>query len=130
MGEHCELMAKEWGITREEQDALALKSHQNAAEAYDEGFMDDLVVPCAGVLRDNNVRDDTTLEKMAELKPAFDRIGQGHPHRRQLDAAHRRRRLGAARQRGLGGQTRPAGARLSDARPHRGQRFRRTARAC
>lgn len=73
MGQHCELMAREWGITREEQDALALKSHQNAAKAYDEGFHDDLVVPFAGVLKDNNVRADTTLEKMATMKPAFDK---------------------------------------------------------
>lgn len=73
MGEHCELMAKEWGISREAQDELALKSHQNAAKAYDEGFHDDLIVPCAGVWRDNNVRTDTSLEKMATMKPAFDR---------------------------------------------------------
>jgi acetyl-CoA C-acetyltransferase len=78
MGEHCELMARQWGITREEQDALALKSHQNAAKAYDDGFHDDLVVPFAGVLKDNNVRADTSLEKMATMKPAFDRTsGQG-----------------------------------------------------
>jgi acetyl-CoA C-acetyltransferase len=73
MGQHCELMAREWGITREEQDRLALKSHQNAAKAYDEGFHDDLIVPFAGVLKDNNVRADTTLEKMATMKPAFDK---------------------------------------------------------
>ena len=78
MGEHCEIMAKEWGITREAQDALALKSHQNAAAAYDEGFHDDLVVPCAGILKDNNIRADTSLEKMATMKPAFDkRSGNG-----------------------------------------------------
>jgi acetyl-CoA C-acetyltransferase len=73
MGEHCELMAKEWGITREDQDRLAYESHKKAAAAYDEGFMDDLVVPCAGVFRDNNIRADISLEKMAELKPVFDR---------------------------------------------------------
>jgi acetyl-CoA C-acetyltransferase len=73
MGEHCELMAKEWGITREAQDLLAYQSHKKAVAAYDEGFMDDLVVPCAGVFRDNNIREDTTLEKLAELKPVFDR---------------------------------------------------------
>jgi acetyl-CoA C-acetyltransferase len=73
MGEHCELMAKQWGITRSEQDELALASHLNAAKAYDEGFHDDLVVPFAGVLKDNNVRADTSLEKMASMKPAFDR---------------------------------------------------------
>ena len=73
MGEHCELMARQWGITRAEQDELALKSHQNAAKAYDQGFHDDLVVPFAGVLKDNNVRADTSLEKMATMKPAFDK---------------------------------------------------------
>ena len=77
MGEHCELMAKEWGITREAQDLLAYESHKKAAAAYDEGFMDDLVVPCAGVFRDNNIREDISLEKMAELKPVFDRTGNG-----------------------------------------------------
>ena len=73
MGQHCELMAREWGISREEQDKFALASHQNAAKAYDEGFHDDLIVPFAGVLKDNNVRPDTSLEKMATMKPAFDR---------------------------------------------------------
>ena len=77
MGEHCELMAKEWGITREAQDLLAYESHKKAAAAYDDGFMEDLVVPCAGVFRDNNIREDISLEKMAELKPAFDRSGNG-----------------------------------------------------
>jgi len=73
MGEHCELMAKEWGISREDQDLLAFESHKKAAAAYDDGFMDGLVVPCAGVFRDNNVREDISLEKMAELKPVFDK---------------------------------------------------------
>ena len=73
MGEHCELMARQWGITRAEQDELALASHQNAAKAYEPGFHDDLIVPFAGVLKDNNVRADTSLEKMATMKPAFDK---------------------------------------------------------
>lgn len=73
MGQHCELMAREWGIGREEQDKFALKSHMNAAKAYDEGFHDDLLASCAGIVADNNVRADTSLEKMAEMKPAFDR---------------------------------------------------------
>jgi acetyl-CoA C-acetyltransferase len=77
MGEHCELMAKEWGISREAQDLLAYESHKKAAAAYDDGFMDDLVIPCAGVFRDNNIRGDISLEKMAELKPVFDRSGAG-----------------------------------------------------
>ena len=73
MGEHCELMAKEWGITREDQDLLAFESHRKAAAAYDEGFMDDLVIPCAGVFKDNNIREEISLEKMAELKAVFDK---------------------------------------------------------
>ncbi|HQZ12934.1 MAG TPA: acetyl-CoA C-acetyltransferase [Devosia sp.] len=78
MGQHCELMARAWDISREAQDELALRSHQNAARAYDEGFHDDLVVPFAGVLKDNNVRADTSLEKMATMKPAFDKTsGKG-----------------------------------------------------
>lgn len=77
MGQHCELMAREWGITREAQDALAVASHRNAAKAYDEGFHDDLLVPCAGLVRDNNVRADANIEKMATLKPAFDKTS-GH----------------------------------------------------
>jgi acetyl-CoA C-acetyltransferase len=73
MGESCELMVKEWKIPREAQDQLAYESHTKAARAYDEGFFDDLVVPFEGVERDNNLRADTTLEKLATLKPAFDR---------------------------------------------------------
>ena len=75
MGQSAEKMAKENGITREAQDLLAYESHKKAAAAYDQGFMDDLVIPCAGVFRDNNLREDISLEKMAELKPAFDRAG-------------------------------------------------------
>lgn len=77
MGQHCELMAREWHVTRQEQDALAVASHRNAAAAYDEGFHDDLLVQCAGLVRDNNVRADASMEKMATLKPAFDR-SSGH----------------------------------------------------
>ena len=77
MGQHCELMAKQWNIERADQDELAFTSHQNAAKAYDEGFHDDLIVPCAGVFRDNNIRADTTLEKMGELRTAFDRSAKG-----------------------------------------------------
>jgi acetyl-CoA C-acetyltransferase len=73
MGEHCELMAREWGIGRVEQDQLALASHQKAAAAFDRGFYDDLVCEFRGVRRDNNLRADTTLDKLASLKPAFDR---------------------------------------------------------
>ncbi len=73
MGQHCERMAREWGILREDQDRLALASHLKAAAAYDEGFFDDLLLPCEGVARDNNLRADTTLEKLASLGPAFDK---------------------------------------------------------
>ncbi len=77
MGQHCELMAKEWKIARADQDQLAYESHKKASEAYRSGWMDDLVVPCAGVFRDNNVREDSTVEKLAQLKPAFDRTAAG-----------------------------------------------------
>ena len=73
MGQHCELMAKEWQITRADQDQLAYRSHKRAAAAYDAGFLDDLVVPTAGVFRDNNLREDISLEKIAQLSPAFDK---------------------------------------------------------
>ncbi|MGN2243612.1 acetyl-CoA C-acetyltransferase [Frateuria sp. GZRR33] len=77
MGDHCEKMAREWHIGREAQDQLALESHKKLAAAYDAGFMDDLVVPFRGVKRDNILRPDTSLEKLATLKPAFDR-SSGH----------------------------------------------------
>lgn len=77
MGQHCELMAKEWNIGREEQDQLACESHKKAAAAYREGWMDRLIVPHAGVYRDNILREDTTIEKLATLKPSFDKSGKG-----------------------------------------------------
>ncbi|WP_425929018.1 acetyl-CoA C-acetyltransferase [Pseudomonas sp. NyZ201] len=77
MGQHCELMAQHWGIPREEQDALALLSHQHMAAAYDEGWHDDLLTPFQGLTRDNNLRPDLSLEKLAALKPAFERGGNG-----------------------------------------------------
>ena len=73
MGEHGELMAREWGISREDQDALALKSHLNLANAYKDGFFTDLMTPFKGVTRDNNLRADLTIEKLRSLKPAFDK---------------------------------------------------------
>ena len=73
MGESTELTAKEWQITREDQDQLALESHQKAAAAWDSGFYDDLVFPFQGAERDNNVRRDSSLEQLAKLKPVFDR---------------------------------------------------------
>jgi len=77
MGEHCELMAKQWRIGRAEQDELAYRSHRNAAAAWDSGFYDDLVVPFAGLERDNNVRADTTPDKLAALKPVYDPSAAG-----------------------------------------------------
>ncbi|HQW63350.1 MAG TPA: acetyl-CoA C-acetyltransferase [Pseudomonadota bacterium] len=78
MGEHCEQMAKEWKVSRAEQDQLAADSHRKAAAAYERGFFDDLVVEFRGLKRDNILRPDTTVEKLAGLKPAFDKTsGQG-----------------------------------------------------
>ena len=71
MGQSCELMAKRWGISRQAQDELALESHRRAAAALDAGFFDDLVFPYRGLRQDNNLRRDTTLDKLARLKPAF-----------------------------------------------------------
>jgi acetyl-CoA C-acetyltransferase len=73
MGQHCERMAREWKIRREDQDQLAMESHLKAAAAYDDGFFDDLVTPWGGVARDNNVRADSNLEKLASLKTVFDK---------------------------------------------------------
>ncbi|HEY8521467.1 MAG TPA: acetyl-CoA C-acetyltransferase [Gammaproteobacteria bacterium] len=77
MGQSMEVTAKQWHITREEQDALALASHRNANRAYEEGFYDDLVVPHEGVRKDNNIRPDTSMEALAKLKPVFDRSPSG-----------------------------------------------------
>ena len=77
MGEHCELMAKEWRIGRREQDELALASHRNAAAAWSSGFFTDLVVPWAGLAHDDNVRPDTSLERLGRLPPVFDRSPAG-----------------------------------------------------
>ena len=80
MGEHAEQMAQTWGITREAQDELALKSHQNLAQAYEQEFFNDLMTPFKGVTRDNNLRADLSIEKLRSLKPVFDKKvapGQG-----------------------------------------------------
>src|SRR5215213_5991363 len=71
MGEHAAITAKEWGIAREAQDELAAASHQNLAAAYDRGFFDDLVTSYAGLERDQNLRPDSSAEKLAKLKPVF-----------------------------------------------------------
>ena len=71
MGDHAAITALEWGISREAQDQLAAASHQKMAKAYDEGFFDDLITPFMSLERDNNLRPDSTAEKLAKLKPAF-----------------------------------------------------------
>ena len=77
MGEHCEDMAKTWNISRQEQDELALQSHQRAVAAQERGFFADLVIPVDGVTHDGFPRRDTSLEKLARLKPVFDRTSGG-----------------------------------------------------
>lgn len=77
MGEHCELMAKQWQIDRAAQDELALASHRHLAAAYERGFFLDLMTPFRGLQRDNNLRPDVSLETLAGLKPVFDRSAAG-----------------------------------------------------
>ena len=71
MGEHTALMAREWGIARQDQDELAVRSHHHLAAAYDDGFLDDLVTPFLGLERDQNLRPDSSVEKLAKLRPVF-----------------------------------------------------------
>jgi acetyl-CoA C-acetyltransferase len=71
MGEHASLTALEWNVTREEQDELAVASHHNLAAAYERGFMKDLVTPYLGLERDQNMRGDTSVDKLGALKPVF-----------------------------------------------------------
>ena len=71
MGEHQAITALEWNISRADQDQLAYQSHQNLARAYEEGFFEDLITPYKGLTQDNNLRADTTLEKLSTLKPVF-----------------------------------------------------------
>ncbi|AZB34905.1 MULTISPECIES: acetyl-CoA C-acetyltransferase [Chryseobacterium] len=73
MGEHTEITAKFYNISREDQDQLSFRSHQNMAKAYDEGFFEDMITPAFGLDNDNNLRRDTSLEKLSQLKPAFDK---------------------------------------------------------
>ena len=77
MGEHCEEMAKQWHIARADQDRLALQSHQRAVKAMASGFFDDLVVPVEAMAKDGIPRADSSAEKLASLRPAFDRSAQG-----------------------------------------------------
>ncbi|MCE3552636.1 acetyl-CoA C-acetyltransferase [Pseudonocardia sp. RS11V-5] len=71
MGEHAAITAKEWGVSREAQDELAAVSHRNLAAAYERGFLDDLVTPYLGLTRDDNLRPDSSVEKLATLRPVF-----------------------------------------------------------
>ncbi len=71
MGQHQAITTQRWGVSREEQDELAARSHQRLAEAYDSGFFDDLVTPYLGLERDQNLRADSTPEKLAKLRPVF-----------------------------------------------------------
>jgi len=77
MGQSCELMAQEWKISRAEQDELALISHKNAVKAYEEGFYQDLIVPFEGLERDQIPRADSSLDKLAKLRPAFEKSEKG-----------------------------------------------------
>jgi len=76
MGEHMARTAKEWEIGREDQDELTVRSHKNLAAAYDRGFLDDLVTPYLGLTRDQNLRADSSVEKLAKLSPVFGK-GEG-----------------------------------------------------
>jgi acetyl-CoA C-acetyltransferase len=71
MGEHQAITTEQFGIAREEQDELAVASHQGLAAAYERGFLDDLVTPYLGLERDQNLRPDTSTDKLAKLKPVF-----------------------------------------------------------
>jgi acetyl-CoA C-acetyltransferase len=77
MGQHTEKMVKEWKVTRAEQDQLAYESHMKASKAYTEGFYTNLIVPFKGATRDTIIREDTTPEKLAKLKPVFDKSSNG-----------------------------------------------------
>ncbi|MEZ4944004.1 MAG: acetyl-CoA C-acetyltransferase [Cyclobacteriaceae bacterium] len=77
MGQHTEKMVKEWKVGRAEQDQLAYESHMNAVKAYQEGFYNDLIIPYKTATKDTIVREDTSMEKLAKLKPAFDKSATG-----------------------------------------------------
>jgi acetyl-CoA C-acetyltransferase len=77
MGQHTEKMVKQWQISREAQDQLSYESHMKGTKAYEEGFFNDLIVEFKGVKRDTILRADTSLDKLAKLKPAFDKTGSG-----------------------------------------------------
>jgi acetyl-CoA C-acetyltransferase len=83
MGEHQAITTAEWGITRQAQDELAIRSHDNLAAAYDRGFFDDLITPFMGLSKDGNLRPGSTLEKLASLQPVF-----GDPETGTMTAAN------------------------------------------
>ncbi len=76
MGEHAEVTAERWGISREAMDEIAVASHHNLAQAYEDGFLDDLIMPYHGLERDNNLRPGTSVEQVAKLPPAFSEEGK------------------------------------------------------
>lgn len=73
MGQHCERMAQEWQISREDQDQMAYDSHRKTAVAYESGFFDELITPWNGVSKDNILRADTSIEKLNSLRSVFDK---------------------------------------------------------
>ncbi|MCB0332353.1 MAG: acetyl-CoA C-acyltransferase, partial [Bdellovibrionales bacterium] len=77
MGQHCEMMAKEFSVAREAQDKIAFTSHQNGARAQKAGYLAQEIEPIGGVDQDNIIRESTTLEKLASLRPVFDRSEKG-----------------------------------------------------
>ena len=123
MGEHTAKTAVEWGLTREDQDELAANSHRNLAAAYDRGFYDDLMTPFLGLERDQNLRPDSTVEKLVQAAAGL-RRPRGHDDRRQLHPALRRRLHGAAGHRGVGRGARPPGAGPLRGRRDRGRGLR------
>lgn len=76
MGQHCDRMAREWQVSRADQDQLALESHHKAFRAYNDGFFDEIVTPWGGVSRDNNIRGDSTIEKLSSLRTVFSTGGE------------------------------------------------------
>ena len=108
MGEHAALTALEWQITREAQDELTVASHHNLAASYDRGFQDDLITPFNGLDRDQNLRADSSLEKLAKLKPVFGKGEAATMTAANSTPADRRRLHGAAVLGGVGRGARPA----------------------
>ncbi len=113
MGQSMELTAQKWHVSRAAQDELAYESHLKAAAAWKEGFYEDLVVPFRGLATDNNVRADTSPEKLAKLRPVFDLTAAGTLTAGNSTSADRRRQRRAAGIGGVGAGAWVAGARVS-----------------